>query len=231
MKIKGLKVPDLKTMSIGQFTVEAESYDYNYKMVSVDYPDILAELESEAFKDVLDCGCGTGAILGLLHEKHPDKCFTGIDLTPKMIEVANGRGLESVRFVVGDCENLPFEEESFDTVICSHSFHHYPTPINFFNSVKRVLRPGGRLILRDNTGSLWFLLYNNLVVIPRWRRKSNLGDVKFYSLREVRKLCKRAGLTIGKLEERPGHKLHCVARKPDNINDSLQPKSIDPVES
>ena len=59
MKIKGLKVPDLKTMSIGQFTVEAESYDNNYKMVSVDYPDILAELESEAFKDVLDCGCGT----------------------------------------------------------------------------------------------------------------------------------------------------------------------------
>ena len=68
-----------------------------------------------------------------------------------MIEAANAKGLDGVSFVVGDCEALPFEAESFDAVICSNSFHHYPNPQKFFDSVRRVLRPGGRLILQDYT--------------------------------------------------------------------------------
>ena len=201
-------------MTVDQFTAEAEYYDNHYTMVSVDYPDIIAELGSEPFGDLLDCGCGTGAILASLHEKYPDKHFTGIDITPKMIEVAESRGIGSVDFVVGDCENLPFGDNSFDVVICSHSFHHYPNPQKFFDSVRRVLRPGGKLILRDNTGPLWFILKSNLYTLPKLRRRDHFGDIRFYSLRKVGRFCRKAGLILERLEERPVHKLHCVARKP-----------------
>ena len=68
-----------------------------------------------------------------------------------MIEVARSKNMEGVELVVGDCENLPFADDSYDVVICCQSFHHYPNVQDFFNSVFRVLRPGGRLILRDMT--------------------------------------------------------------------------------
>ena len=205
---------ELKKRTVDQFTAEAHSYDDTYKMVSGDYPEIVAELESEPFRNLLDCGCGTGAVLSLLHERCPDKELTGIDITPKMIDVAKSKALPNVEYVVGDCENLPFPDGSFDVVVCSHSFHHYPSPQDFFNSALRVLTPGGRLILRDNTGSILFLLKSNLYTLPKLRRRDKLGDVRFYSLRQVRRFCERAGLKVEKLEERATHKLHCVARKP-----------------
>ncbi len=54
-------------------------------------------------------------------------------------------------FAVGDCEEIPFPDASFDAVLCFMSFRHYPKPERFFCNVFRVLRPGGRLILRDMT--------------------------------------------------------------------------------
>ena len=56
-----------------------------------------------------------------------------------MIEVAEAKNLLGVEWVVGDCENLPFGDESFDVIICTNSFHHYPNPQMFFDSTKRVL--------------------------------------------------------------------------------------------
>ena len=43
-----------------------------------------------------------------------------------MIEVANRRAGDGLEFFQGDCENLPFADNSFDTVLCTMSFHHYP---------------------------------------------------------------------------------------------------------
>lgn len=55
---------EYKKLSIKEFTEAAKVYDSGhagiYEMCKDDYPPILAELEKEAFTDVLDCGCGTG---------------------------------------------------------------------------------------------------------------------------------------------------------------------------
>ena len=146
---------EYKELSIKEFTRAAKVYETDdagvYRMCRKDYPDVLEELEKEEFTDLLDCGCGTAPMLTLLQKKYPEKHYTGIDLTPEMIEVAKAKKMPGVKLVVGDCENLPFEENSFDVVICCQSFHHYPNVQRFFDSVFRVLRPGGRLILRDMT--------------------------------------------------------------------------------
>lgn len=70
-------------------------------------------------------------MLELLHQKYPDKHYIGLDLTPEMIKVAQAKKLSNTEFIVGDSENLPFAEDSFDAVICSNSFHHYPNPQAF----------------------------------------------------------------------------------------------------
>jgi ubiquinone/menaquinone biosynthesis C-methylase UbiE len=208
---------EYKDLSVREFTKAAEVYESDhagvYKMCKKDYPDILAELEKEPFTDLLDCGCGTAPMLTLLYEKYLDKHFTGIDLTPKMIEVAKAKKMKNVNLVVGDCENLPFAENSFDAVICSESFHHYPNPQEFFNSVYRVLRPGGRLILRDMTMNSaavrWFCNHIEMPLI----HLAGKGDVRIYGREDVQQLCNNAGLHMELFEVRPVFRLHCVVRK------------------
>lgn len=209
---------EYKALSVKEFTKAAEVYESDnagvYNMCKKDYPDILAELEKEPFTDLLDCGCGTAPMLTLLYEKYPDKHYTGIDLTPKMIEVAKAKKMKNVELIVGDCENLPFAENSFDAVICSESFHHYPNPQDFFNSVYRVLRPNGRLILRDITMKSpvkrWLCNHIEMPLI----HLAGKGDVKIYGREEVQDFCNNAGLHMEIFEVRPVFRLHCVARKP-----------------
>ena len=81
-----------KQLSIKEFTEAAKIYDSGhagiYEMCKDDYPQMLAELEREPFSDVLDVGCGTGAVIELLHGKHRGARYGGLDLTPDMIAVA-----------------------------------------------------------------------------------------------------------------------------------------------
>ena len=207
---------DYKDLSVKEFTKAAGVYETDqagvYKLCKKDYPDVLAELEKEPFETLLDCGCGTAPMISLLYEKYPEKKYTGIDITPRMIEVA--KNLPGVEFVVGDCEKLPFEENSFDAVICCESFHHYPNVQDFFNSVYRVLKPGGRLVLRDMTFNLaatrWFC---NHIEIPLINLNGH-GDVRIYGRDDVDALCRNAGLKMESFEKRGFCRLHSVIRKP-----------------
>ena len=206
-----------KELSIKEFTKAAEVYDSGhagiYEMCKDDYPPILAELCEDGFEDLLDVGCGTGPMIELLASEFPDKRYTGLDLTPRMIEVANAKGIEGAHFVVGDAEDLPFDDGIFDTVICANSFHHYPDPQAFFDEVARVLRPGGRLVLRDYTAAAPILWLMNRTEMPLANLVGH-GDVRAYTLDEVRALCTASGLVPLKLEAQKKFRLHLVARKP-----------------
>lgn len=209
---------EYKALSIKEFTQAAGRYESNhagiYEMCKKDYPDILEELEKEDFSDLLDAGCGPAPMISLLAEKYPDRHYTGLDLTPAMIEQAKSKHIPNAVFVVGNCENFPFGENVFDAIICSNSFHHYPNPQAFFDSVKRCLRPGGRLILRDVTSENKILLWlMDHIELPL----ANLcghGDVKIATRETVTECCRKAGLKVEKFELRKGMRMHCVVRKP-----------------
>ncbi len=83
---------EYKQLTIKEFTKAAEIYESDhaeiYEMCKDDYSYIASELEKEDYQDLLDCGCGTGPMISLLHEKNPGKHYTGVDITPKMIEAA-----------------------------------------------------------------------------------------------------------------------------------------------
>lgn len=207
---------EYKLLSIKEFTQAAKIYDSGhsgiYEMCKDDYPPILAELEKESFHDVLDCGCGTGSMIQLLHEKYPDKHYVGLDLTPEMIRVAQEKRLSNTEFIVGDSENLPFTEESFDAVICSNSFHHYPNPQNFFDSTYQVLRKGGRLILRDYTSSDFIVWLMNHLELPLANLTGH-GDVKICKVTEFIAMAEKSGFTVLTMEKQKGFRAHLVARK------------------
>lgn len=211
---------EYKQLSIREFTEAARAYDSDhagiYEMCRDDYPQMLAELEKEPFDAVLDVGCGTGAVLALLHEKYPDRRYVGLDLTPEMIEVARTKVAPGMEFVVGDAENLPFDEASFDAVLCSNSFHHYPNPAAFLAGALRVLRPGGRLILRDYTSSDFVVWLMNHVELPLARLVGH-GDVRVLRQREFVELAQAAGFEVLVMEAQKGFRAHLVACRPRNV--------------
>ena len=110
------------------------------------------------------------------------------------------------------------EKESFrdlfDAIICSMSFHHYPNPQAFFDSVKRCLRPNGRLVLRDvNSDNKVLVWLMNTLEMPLANICGH-GDVQVPTRDVVIKCCKKAGLKVEKFEIRKGMRMHCVVRKP-----------------
>jgi ubiquinone/menaquinone biosynthesis C-methylase UbiE len=108
---------------------------------------------------VLEVAIGTG--LNLPH--YPaDVTITGIELSPAMLAVARERATALGRDVdlrEGDAEHLPFEDASFDTVVCALSLCTIPNPDAALAEMRRVLGPGGHLLLLDHIGSSWPPVY------------------------------------------------------------------------
>ncbi|MEO5922018.1 MAG: methyltransferase domain-containing protein [Pseudolysinimonas sp.] len=104
---------------------------------------------------ILDVAIGTGRNL----PQYPSEAVvTGIDLSPAMLEVARQRAADLGREVdlrTGQAEHLPFDDDSFDTVVCALSLCTIPEPVAAIAEMKRVLVPGGRLVLVDHIKSSW----------------------------------------------------------------------------
>lgn len=204
-------------LSIKEFSEAAKTYDTNhaglYEMCKDDYPQMLAELEKEPFFDVLDVGCGTGAVIALLNDKYPGRHYVGLDLTPEMIEVARTKVAPGMEFVVGDAEDLPFGDASFDAALCSNSFHHYPNQAAFLAGAFRVLRPGGRLILRDYTSNDLVVWLMNHFELPLARAFGH-GDVRVLRQRDFVGAARAAGFEVVSMEAQKGFRAHLVARRP-----------------
>ncbi len=108
---------------------------------------------------VLEVGIGTGRSLPCYPA---DVTITGIELSPAMLAIARQRAAALGRDVTlreGDAEHLPFVDASFDTVACALSLCTIPSPVAALGEMRRVLVPGGRLLLLDHIGSSWPPVY------------------------------------------------------------------------
>jgi SAM-dependent methyltransferase len=100
----------------------------------------------EKFRDarLLEIGCGMGTDL-LQFARGGARC-TGIDLTPRSVEITRHRFnlyCAAGDFMISDGERLPFRDESFDVVYSNGVLHHTPGTAKAIREVHRVLRPGG----------------------------------------------------------------------------------------
>jgi demethylmenaquinone methyltransferase/2-methoxy-6-polyprenyl-1,4-benzoquinol methylase/phosphoethanolamine N-methyltransferase len=108
---------------------------------------------------VLDVGCGTGTLaIAAARRVGPEGEVHGTDASPEMIAVASSKAASKHvpdRFRVAAIENLPFADDSFDVVLSSFMLHHLPDDVKAqgFAEIKRVLKPGGRFLAVDLSGS------------------------------------------------------------------------------
>lgn len=130
-----------------------------------------AELPDWRDRSILDAGCGTGAILQRLG--NPDK-NVGVDLAPEAISFCRQRGLNNVR--QGDICALPFEDASFDAVICSSVLYHewVADVAGAVREMHRVLQPDGVLVINVPAFRFLHSEHDEAVVTARRFRKSEV---------------------------------------------------------
>ena len=119
--------------------------------------------------NVLNVGGSAGAIDNFLAD-HACR-VVGIDIDDGAIKHAQENFVkENLEFKVADALNLPFDDASFDVVICSHVYEHVPDPVRMFAEIHRVLRPGGICYFSAGNRLMWNEPHYNLpllAILPR----------------------------------------------------------------
>lgn len=140
---------------VAAFGRRADSYDQGWRgRLHHQIADRVAGLALAcvpAPAQVLDIGCGTGYLLGLLAASAPQaRVLAGVDAAPEMIAAARATSADDrLRFVVGVAERLPWPGATFDLVVSTTSFDHWADQRQGLAECARVLVPGGCLVLAD----------------------------------------------------------------------------------
>ncbi len=123
----------------------APAYDGRYAVNSLSgVARLLGALAREVgARAALEVGCGTGHWLLELRPMVPT--IAGLDLSAGMLRQARQRA--ELRLVRGTAAELPFPSSAFDLVYCINALHHFPRPRDFVREARRLLRPGGALLV------------------------------------------------------------------------------------
>lgn len=150
-----------------EFEHWARSYDRSWLNEIIFFPSLracqeeihrwLAARGTQPFR-MLDVGCGTGTLLARMAQAPSAERLIGLDFSAEMTRIAAAKfetlatapnAVPRLHAVNADAERLPFADASFDVITCCNSFHHYPHQSTVIHGFRRVLRPGGLLVLID----------------------------------------------------------------------------------
>jgi len=103
----------------------------------------------------LDVACGPGRLT--MAFANQAKRATGLDVTDNLLGIGRAEarklGIDNIEFTNGSALDLPFEDDTFDTVSCRAAFHHFSEPEQVLKEMARVLKPQGEILIADILGS------------------------------------------------------------------------------
>jgi ubiquinone/menaquinone biosynthesis C-methylase UbiE len=166
---------------------------------------------SRARGQVLEVAVGTGR--NFAHYP-PDATITGIELSPTMLDLARQRAADlgiEVDLREGDAQQLDFDDATFDTAVCTLSLCTVPDHAAAIREMRRVLRPGGQLLLLDHIGSSWWPIW----LVQRGIEMFTIRSAGEYMTRRQLPLVEAAGFEIVETQRlKAGTVERIAARKP-----------------
>ena len=159
-----------KTLVTRLFNDIAKSYDFfnHFFSFGVDFywrSRLVKKINPSKTDVVLDVATGTGDVAFKLSPK--SKSITGIDIASNMIKLANikriKKNAKNTNFLVGDAENLPFSDNSFDLVTISYGYRNVSNQIKALKEFNRILKPKGKLYILE------FSEPTNFIVSPFYK--------------------------------------------------------------
>ena len=128
----------------------------------------------------LDIGTGTGHTAFAIAPGV--RWVFGLDLTPEMLAVARKEqrlnGVLNVTFEVGDAQQLPYDDKRFDLVTCRRTAHHFTSITQALLEMKRVLVPGGRLVIDDRSVPEDDFIDGLMHELDRWHDHSHVRQYR-----------------------------------------------------
>ncbi len=185
---------------MSEFDKLARDYDDFFKTSMGEYvdqveKDLIFELMGKIDGRALELGCGTGNLSLDLASRGFE--LTAIDRSKEMLALAKDKGLREgldIDYREMDAEKLDFEDESFDLVISLTAFEFFKDQKAAFEEMKRVLRPGGSLIIGTiNRESDWGDLY----AMEAIKEDSIFREAKFTSEKELSELWPEKLVALG----------------------------------
>ena len=192
--------------SYNQYAETYDDLDGGVVAEALGFPDQRRDLLREASGDVLECGVGTGLNLQFYNPSNL-RSFTAIDLSSGMLTQAQRKATTlhlppgALQFSQADVAELPFPNNSFDSVIDTFSMCVFPDPAAALQSMARVVRPGGKVLLLEHSRSTSPLLgwYQDFTAAP----VAALGKGCVWN-QDIVKLVESAGLKIVRVEPHLG---------------------------
>jgi ubiquinone/menaquinone biosynthesis C-methylase UbiE len=155
------------------------------------YKAIITDLAMPKNGDsVLDVGCGNGSLIAAISKKADISAF-GVDISPKMIAECQ-KNYPDINFKISSGELIPFEDSTFNCVVMCCVLHHLHTPETFFTEAKRILKPGGTLIVGDPWMPIIARQVTNFIVAPLLKA----GDNKIFTHKRFKLFFTDNGFTI-----------------------------------
>ena len=164
--------------------------------------DLVREAVSliQSTPQILDLGCGQGHITEKIRQAVKGAEITGLDYSISAIEYATEH-FPQVDFAVGDAYDSPYASGFFDVVVCNNLWEHVPDPLFLLSRIKRIIKPGGYIIVstpsRYRVGNMVRILRGKPVVFM------SRHHVTEYTVGQVKEQLRYGGFEVRRILSSP----------------------------
>lgn len=159
----------------------------------------LSHISIEPDANILDIGCGGGKAIHELAMSTPNGKVYGIDYSEDMVQLSKKvnralikRGLVEIRY--GTVSSLPFADSMFDLATAFEAYYFWPNLIGDLKEIKRVLKPGGTLLIANE-------VYKHEKFEKRNIKLAKWGDMMLHTPDEYRDFLNEAGYMAIEIDE------------------------------
>lgn len=133
--------------------------------------------------NILDMGCGVGQLIREMQYelKSYEIKYTGVDISPKMIEIARNNDSIST-YINCSIDDFSILDEAFDIIVCSHSFPYYPNKKDVFSKFHRILKDQGHLLLAQASANT---VYDHIAM---FFVKFTTSSAKYLSIKKIQEI-------------------------------------------